>query len=214
MAFLLVLLFFWMDEVFIKTKPEILTYQYEIAKIFIHTSIAYLVVKYIFKLFKLNNKFKEKKQSYFFVAMFLLFNSYIVCQYISRTVSTRIIHQKLRKSLSPKLEKTKSIGTGYEAKHLSFEEYFELNKNNNLPSLPNSAFDIYVYDWYEIQDFRRIVKFNLDADINLNLYYKDESSTLGKIKRLEPFELIEDSKNSQKFDPEKFIRYKWEVGEI
>lgn len=201
-ALLTLLLVIWMDEVFIKTNPPILTYKYELVKILIHTTIAYLLSKFISN--KLNEKgyFEKIKQIYLFLGFFALCNTYIISQYVSRTVSIKLVNYETRNSLKYKLSKTGFTGTGFEGKNLTIFEYGEINKYTKLPNLPHEAKNIYVFDWHGFQDYRRIVEFTVKPEFKPKHFFQD-TSVLNQI------ELIID-----KNDTTKSYRYKWEIGQI
>jgi len=191
-----------MDEVFIKTNASLLTYKYEIAKIIIHTTIAYKLSKYIIKKLNQRNYLKLIKPKLLFWGLFMLFNSYLLTQYISRIASTQIINYEVRKSLGNKLTQTNYSGTGYEGFKLTILEYEEINKYSNLLNLPKEASDIYIFDWYGMQDYNRIVEFTVESNFELNKFFQDSIF----LKNIELLTAQYDTINSK--------RYKWETGGI
>lgn len=209
---LVLLLLLWMDEVIIKTNTSILTYKYQIGKILIHTAIAYKASKYITNKLLVKPYFKSIKPKYLFLGIFMLCNSYIILQFTSRTVITKISNYETRKSLGAKLVKTDHSGTGYEGDKLTIDEYEEINRYTNLPELPKEAKDIYVYDWYGMQDYSRIVEFTVKPDFKLKQFFKD-SLSLNKIE-LVKYRYDKQINQTIEYDTIGSKRYKWEVGEI
>lgn len=84
-------LFLWVDDLAQK-QMGLLGYNYELLKIILHSSLAYLITKYINEKFKLAEKIKSIAPKTIFLTTFLILNSYIICQYTSRVIFHKIIN--------------------------------------------------------------------------------------------------------------------------
>ena len=208
---LVTLLFIWVDEVFVIINLEIISYKYQLFKIVLHTSIAYKLAKIVKAKMEGSSHLKAINPKHLFIVLFLLFNSYIITQYLSRTISYRIINSEVRSALSSKLTELDRSGTGYEAVGLSIKEYQELIKSKNLFDLPEEASDIYVLDWYGFQDYNRTVEFTLDPDYDLKAFFRDTSIA----NHLELVKGYYDQKLNKRIQLDTIYskRYRWDIFE-
>lgn len=211
-VYLILILFIWMDKLYLITSSY-LSYEYEILKIVVHSLITYKVSKFLIKKLSLYEKINFVSPTKIFLFIFLVMNSYIICQYTARVITVKLVNGDIRKRLSQKINKVSMGGWGYEGDSLTIKEYRELTKYTNLPKLPESARFIYIYDWFEIQDYTRIVEFKVKPNFNLSNFYNNDTTILKNIEQLK-VDFDRKTFEIKELDSTKVIKYKWEVGEI
>lgn len=202
------LLILWVDELAVK-QMGFLGYQYEMLKIVLHSLLAYFISKLINKKFRLTEKIKSINPNSIFLITFLILNSYIICQYMSRTISHRVLNHEIRDKINIKTKELGPTGWGFETDSLSYPEFKELVKYTNLPDIPKSAENIFVHDWYEI-DFNREIKFNVKPSLNLSEFYENDTLILNNIQKLN-YDFDENTFQQIQLDTIKFTRYKWQT---
>ncbi len=200
----------WIDGLYLKTS-SFLTYKYEFTKILLHTILAYKTSKIVISKINLETKFHPIKPNTIFLCVFLLINSYIICQYTTRAISNRVLNYETRTILYDKTNKLGPAGWGFECDSMSYQQFKEITKYTNLPDLPIKAEHIYVYDWSEF-DYRRIIKFRLHHDYPIDKFYKKNPSFKDNL-IINEIEYDEKTFKPINYDKENFDRYKWEVSD-
>lgn len=216
-----VLLYYWMDELYFK-QMGFLDHKYEFLKIALHSGLSYKLANYLIIRLKLENKFNSVNPLKLFTFMFLIFNSYIITQYVSRAISNRLIKNEVRKELNRRTIKLGPAGWGYECDSLNYSEFKELTKSSKIIDIPPEAKSIFVHDWYEF-DFRRTVEFEVPKEFKIYDYYKNNSLILNNLEKIEFGSYVNRTTFNEygrmgdaiqiKFDTTKFLRFKYEVSD-
>lgn len=218
---LTILLYCWMDELYIK-QMGFLDHKYEILKIALHSGLAYKLANYLIIRLKLDNKFNSVHPLKLFTFVFVLCNSYLITQYVSRAISNRLINNEVRNELNRRTIKLEHAGWGYECDSLNYSEFKELTKSSKIIDIQPEAKSIFAYDWYEF-DFRRTVEFEVPKEFKIYDYYKNDSLILNNLEKIEygsfvsrttfnEYGRINDAIQIQ-FDTSKFFRFKYEVSD-
>ena len=118
--------------------------------------------------------------------MFVILNSYIISQYITRIISNRIVNADTRASLNSKIFNTNSWGWGFECDSLTYKEYTELNKQESLLRIPPTASTIFYHQQYGLQDYNIELGYKVEKAFNPDEFYSNDTFILNRLLELRP----------------------------